>query len=137
AAAPLLRLALVRLRDDAYSCVWTFHHLLLDGWSASLLLAEVLGRYRALRAGAPLDLPAAAPYRGFVAWLRRQDPAAAERYWRDALRGLTAPTVLPVGTPAGAAGAEGAEVPGGAAEPAEHSHALPERTVAALQALGR
>src|SRR5262249_32045615 len=48
---PLLRLALFRLADDAYRFLWTYHHLLLDGWSLPLVLGEALACYHALRAG--------------------------------------------------------------------------------------
>ncbi|MCC6177440.1 MAG: amino acid adenylation domain-containing protein [Chloroflexi bacterium] len=127
--APLLRLAVVRLRNEAYACVWTFHHLLLDGWSVSLLLAEVFGRYRALREGTPLELPAPPPYRSFVAWLQQQDPAAAERFWRDALQDFGEATTLPVGT-----GVRAVDEPDA---PAEHLAWIPEPTLRALQALAR
>src|SRR4026208_1736521 len=30
--APLLRTALLRLSDESYKFVWTYHHLMLDGW---------------------------------------------------------------------------------------------------------
>ena len=35
--APLMRISIVRLRDDEYLMVWSHHHLLLDGWSLSLI----------------------------------------------------------------------------------------------------
>ena len=39
---PLLRLMVVRLTDDRAVLVWTFHHLLLDGWSTYLVLDDAL-----------------------------------------------------------------------------------------------
>src|SRR5436305_1075016 len=42
ARAPLLRIALLRFGADEHRLVWTFHHLLLDGWSLPLVLSEVL-----------------------------------------------------------------------------------------------
>ena len=35
-----------------------------------------------------------APFREYIAWLRRQDLAAAETYWRRELAGFTAATPL-------------------------------------------
>ncbi|MEU1950210.1 condensation domain-containing protein, partial [Streptomyces sp. NPDC020125] len=35
ATAPLMRLVLIRLSADEVRIVWTFHHVLLDGWSAA------------------------------------------------------------------------------------------------------
>jgi amino acid adenylation domain-containing protein/non-ribosomal peptide synthase protein (TIGR01720 family) len=93
--APLSRLALLRLADDVHQLVWSHHHLILDGWSVPLLIAEVFTAYEALRRSgepAPVHRP---PYRDFIAWLERQDRVEAEAYWRRTLRGLTAPTPLP------------------------------------------
>src|SRR5262245_16476242 len=33
--APLMRLALIRTAEEAFHIVWSFHHILLDGWSVS------------------------------------------------------------------------------------------------------
>jgi NRPS condensation-like uncharacterized protein len=35
--APLMRLALIQVADETYHFVWSFHHLLLDGWSTPLV----------------------------------------------------------------------------------------------------
>src|SRR6185437_5045167 len=49
--APLLRLALLRVEDEHYYFVFTFHHLLLDGWSNALVLKEVKAYYDAYLVG--------------------------------------------------------------------------------------
>ncbi|MGW0927660.1 non-ribosomal peptide synthase/polyketide synthase [Streptomyces sp. NPDC002644] len=95
AAAPLMRLALIRLGPDRVRVVWTFHHVLLDGWSAAQVFDEVAERYAASAAGRRPDLPERAPFAGYLGWLARQDTAAAERHWRETLAGFTAPTELP------------------------------------------
>lgn len=97
-AAPLMRLTLIQLADAEYHCVWSKHHLLLDGWSTGLVLKEVLTRYEALRQGQSPQIPAALPYRDYVAWLQRQDLAQAEAFWRSHLQGFTAPTPLGIDT---------------------------------------
>lgn len=97
-AAPLMRLTLIQLADAEYHCVWSKHHLLLDGWSTGLVLKEVLTRYEALRQGQNPQIPAALPYRDYVAWLQRQDLAEAEAFWRSHLQGFTAPTPLGIDT---------------------------------------
>jgi len=91
---PLIRVALLRMQEDAWRLVWTHHHILLDGWSTPIVLQEVFIFYEAFRLGKEpaLDLPA--PYRNYIAWLRRQNTAAAEAFWRKSLDGITAPTPL-------------------------------------------
>ncbi|SIR91538.1 non-ribosomal peptide synthetase [Pseudomonas putida] len=85
----LLRLLLVRVGQDRYRLIYTHHHILIDGWSNSQLLGEVLQRY----AGQP---PAQAPgrYRDYIGWLQRQDAHAAQTFWQVALAPLQEPTRL-------------------------------------------
>src|SRR6185436_5155757 len=54
--APLMRSSLVRL-DCELGFIWTFHHLLLDGWSVSLLVQELVSVYAALPEGREPVLP--------------------------------------------------------------------------------
>ena len=101
--APLLRLAFLRLEDDAYRFLWSSHHLILDGWSNPILLFEVFGLYNARINGREQTLERARSYRDYVAWLQKQDATKAEAFWRARLAGLTAPTPIPVGSVAAAA----------------------------------
>ncbi|WP_411268961.1 condensation domain-containing protein, partial [Pseudomonas chlororaphis] len=88
-AVPLLRLTLVRLDDQRHHLIYTNHHILMDGWSNSQLLGEVLQRY----AG---QLPNHAPgrYRDYIGWLQRQDAQACENFWKEQLQALDEPTRL-------------------------------------------
>ncbi|MNW26218.1 Linear gramicidin synthase subunit D [compost metagenome] len=92
--APLMRISLVKWRDDLYKCVWSFHHILLDGWSVPSLLSEVFELYHADVEGREAELPSVRPYRDYIAWLGEQDLSAAEMYWREQLAGFTSPTSL-------------------------------------------
>ncbi|MCI0397533.1 MAG: amino acid adenylation domain-containing protein, partial [Chloroflexi bacterium] len=93
-AAPLMRLALVRLSEATYHFVWSAHHLLLDGWSGALILKELATTYHSLRRQEPPPLADAPPYRDYIAWCQRQDLGQAELFWRQVLKGFTAPTPL-------------------------------------------
>ncbi|QHD01245.1 hypothetical protein PspS04_13155 [Pseudomonas sp. S04] len=86
--APLQRLLLVQLGPRRYRLVWTYHHLLLDGWSLSLLIGQVLRRYL----GQPLPEPGR--YRDYIDWLQTRDPLVSERFWRERLQPLEEPTFL-------------------------------------------
>ncbi|MEW2435914.1 non-ribosomal peptide synthase/polyketide synthase [Streptomyces caniferus] len=95
AAAPLMRLALIKLSDDRVRLVWTFHHVLLDGWSAAQVFDEICERYAALTAGRRPEVPARPPFGSYLRWLAEQDSTQAERHWRTTLAGFTSPTELP------------------------------------------
>jgi amino acid adenylation domain-containing protein len=87
--APLMRLALLKLDQSVYQFVWSHHHLLLDGWSVSLVFQEVFAIYGALREGSEPRLPSSRPYRDYIAWLKQQSRQQAESFWRDELKGLS------------------------------------------------
>ncbi|MCS0604345.1 non-ribosomal peptide synthase/polyketide synthase [Streptomyces sp. LP11] len=93
--APLMRLTLIRLTPERVRLVWTFHHILLDGWSAAQVFDEVCERYAALTGGRPAQVPARRPFADYLGWLAAQDTAKAEQYWRATLAGFRAPTELP------------------------------------------
>ena len=93
-AAPLMRLTILHLAPDTYRILWTYHHLLLDGWSVPLLLRELLTGYQSLTQGQPPTLAKPRPYRDYIAWLKRQDTTAAAQFWQQRLQGLSAPTPL-------------------------------------------
>jgi hypothetical protein len=94
--APLLRLAFMRLGSGRHVFVLTFHHAILDGWSTPLVFGEVDAFYAAAREGRTPHLPPAPRYRDYVAWLRAQDAAADEAFWRRVLDGFDTPTPLPL-----------------------------------------
>ncbi len=81
----LLRVAVFRTGDATHEVVWTFHHLLLDGWSGAILTGELETIYAALAAGEEPALPAVTPYRRYLEWLAAQDRAAGRDYWTAAL----------------------------------------------------
>ena len=78
--APLLRFALIRLGKDRHRFLWSFHHLLMDGWCSSLLVGEMLKAY----VGHELP-PAPPPYRRYIDWRAGQDIDAARTYWSHVL----------------------------------------------------
>ncbi|MER8231142.1 amino acid adenylation domain-containing protein [Streptomyces sp. NPDC094049] len=86
AAPPLVRLTLLKLGDERYRLVVSDHHILLDGWSASLLWRELFALYRGER------LPETTPFRDYLAWLAGSDEATALSAWRDCLADAGGPT---------------------------------------------
>ncbi|MFT7464686.1 MAG: surfactin family lipopeptide synthetase C, partial [Pseudohongiellaceae bacterium] len=91
---PLMRLALVRLGESSWRLLWSFHHILMEGWSASLVLGEVMQHYRCSAAAEPLVLAEHRPYRDYVTWFQEQDPQLAKDFWRALLAGYEGPTHL-------------------------------------------
>ena len=94
--APLMRVTVRSSVADQHDLIWSFHHILLDGWSVSLLLAELLQTYELWLNNVSVPaLSAALPYRDFIQWLDEQNRTEAEQFWQDYLCGFAAATPLP------------------------------------------
>src|SRR5262249_35896981 len=64
-------------------------------WSAQLILREAQRFYSQFVKGRDLRLKRPPPFQEYVAWLERLNPSLGEAFWREYLRGFTAPTPLP------------------------------------------
>lgn len=89
-------MTLCEVTENRHQMIISNHHILLDGWSTGILLKEFFGTYAALVEGRHTQGQAKQPFKEFVKWIRTQDPAAAETFWRNYLEGLEQPTELRV-----------------------------------------
>lgn len=94
--APLMRLTLIRLSSMAYKMVWTYHHLLLDGWSLPVLLHELLTDYQLRTQGGKPAQREEDRYEEFIRYLESRDERAAEQFWKQYLTGLDGASLLPL-----------------------------------------
>ncbi|MDZ7967780.1 MAG: condensation domain-containing protein, partial [Nostoc sp. DedSLP03] len=92
--APLMRFVLIRVADETYEFIWSFHHLLVDGWSWPIIFKELFALYESIQNGQQLYLAPSRPYRDYINWLQQQDLAGAKAFWQQNLEGFTAPTPL-------------------------------------------
>ncbi|ARV58893.1 hypothetical protein BZZ01_09840 [Nostocales cyanobacterium HT-58-2] len=95
--APLIRCTLIRLSEDIYDFIWSYHHLVMDGWSLGLVLNKVSTLYKAFCQRREFHVEYSRPYRDYIAWLQQQDLSKAEAFWRKTLKDFTTPTHLDVG----------------------------------------
>ncbi|MGP3980107.1 amino acid adenylation domain-containing protein [Streptomyces sp. KR80] len=91
---PLMRAALIRLGEQRSLLVLTMHHIVVDGWSVSLVMRELLDGYRPAAAAARPE--PVATYRAYAGWLAGRDRELAMSAWREAMAGLDTPARLPV-----------------------------------------
>ena len=88
------RMTALRMGDASYQFVLTVSYMRLDGWSSGLLAPETSSCYQALMEGREVQLPPVPSYRNYIEWVRQQDPAPSEEFWRENLRGFTTPNAL-------------------------------------------
>lgn len=92
--APLMRCTLIKLGNESYQFVWSFHHILMDGWSYPVIQKEVFTFYKSLIEKTETDLPKPLSYKHFIIWLNNQDKVKAETFWKKELKGFESPTPL-------------------------------------------
>lgn len=104
ARGPLLRLTLFRLEPAVSLLLLTVHHIIFDGWSASIFFRELAALYRAFADGRPATLPELpVQYADFAIWQREQlqGDVLTEHltYWKKQLEGAPAALELPADRP--------------------------------------
>lgn len=96
--APSMRLRLIRTGDDIYEAIWTCHHLFVDGWSAAIVLEDVIEAYGgSQRPGGAEASPPAGALRSYVAWVSDQNPEVLGAYWQRMLAGYRGTPSLSLG----------------------------------------
>jgi amino acid adenylation domain-containing protein len=97
AVAPLMRVTLARVAPERHRLLWAMHHGVMDGWSALVVLDEVMRDYGALAGGGVPNVTPAPSFDRFVGWLQAHDPVRDEAFWRRTLAGFVERTELPGG----------------------------------------
>lgn len=104
ATGPLARAMLVTLADDDHLLLLTFHHIICDGWSVSVLHAELSALYHSHLESVPSGLaPLPITYRQHAA--RQRDVVTSTMfdsqvsYWRQQLDGYPDTVELPADRP--------------------------------------
>ncbi len=93
-SAPLMRIKLLKLHYNTFKFIWSYHHLLLDGWSVPLLLNEVFTAYEMMCANTAVHIQPTRPYRNYIAWIFQQDKEKAKSFWEKRLSGYSVPNSL-------------------------------------------
>ncbi|HVZ39802.1 MAG TPA: amino acid adenylation domain-containing protein [Candidatus Kapabacteria bacterium] len=105
--APLMRATIMQLDERTYRFCWSYHHVILDAWSGSKVLAEVRRAYDELFERASVVLPQGPPFKNYIAWLQTRDRADAERFWRGMLEGFAPAATMGTDRVGGVADADG------------------------------
>jgi amino acid adenylation domain-containing protein/non-ribosomal peptide synthase protein (TIGR01720 family) len=91
----LMRVAVIQVDNVEYQFIWSFHHILMDGWCTGILSAEFFEIYKNFSENKPHRLPAAIPYRNYIQWLEKQDKGKAKKYWQNLLKGYKEAATIP------------------------------------------
>uniref|UniRef100_UPI0007822423 non-ribosomal peptide synthetase n=1 Tax=Aquimarina longa TaxID=1080221 RepID=UPI0007822423 len=92
---PLMRVTLIKTGETSYNMVFTSHHILMDGWSLSILMGDFLQAYQSLYKGKKLPTKSIDYYEDYIRYIASKDPEEETSFWKTYMEGLTSPCLLP------------------------------------------
>ncbi|UCH95077.1 MAG: amino acid adenylation domain-containing protein, partial [Candidatus Aminicenantes bacterium] len=126
----LIRWALLRTDRDTCHLVWSFHHILMDGWCLGIVFKELIRLYRLLKENRPVQPEPVFSYGDYIKWLARQDREEGLKYWESYLESFEKPTSIPKLGPA-------AEGDGFSYKPGEYQWIIEETVSARIRDTAR
>ncbi|MGD2434201.1 amino acid adenylation domain-containing protein [Bacillus velezensis] len=92
---PLMRVSILKKAPERYVCIWSHHHIVMDGWCFGIVMKEFLMIYQSLGDGRLPSLEPVQPYGKYIKWLMKQDRKEAEIFWKTRLADLEQSASLP------------------------------------------
>lgn len=86
---PLWRVDFVQTHDDQVQCIFTIHHILMDGWSTGVLLSDLFALYKDHTVA-----PVKGEFADYLSWIQNQDSQQSNQYWQRYLQNMESPTRL-------------------------------------------
>ena len=83
----LLRTKLFKWNDFTYYLIWTNHHIILDGWSTSIVLDEIRNRHNQKIANLPYHQESKPLFSEYIKWLNIQKEELSIEFWKNKLKG--------------------------------------------------
>ncbi|MGQ3478679.1 amino acid adenylation domain-containing protein [Paenibacillus sp. TY11] len=93
---PAYRITLIQTAPTEWTMIWSYHHILLDGWSLPLLLNRVHELYACSLQNRIPQRSLSRSFETYIRWLNDKDRTEAESFWKDYLADVTEPTLLPI-----------------------------------------
>lgn len=94
AKGPLSRIKVCLLARERLAIIWSYHHIIMDGWSAGLFFRELFLAYQRLLTGERESQGNKLPFKEYIKFIETRNLKASSDYWKDYLHGFTTPTSL-------------------------------------------
>ncbi|MEV2607285.1 amino acid adenylation domain-containing protein [Paenibacillus larvae] len=91
----LIRLAVFQLGENKYEFIFSFHHIIIDGWCLGTVVKEFFAIYQSLERNRPVELEEVPPFSRYIHWLETKDKEQARSYWKTYIEGFSEQTRLP------------------------------------------
>lgn len=91
---PLLRISVIKSKDNIYDILWTYHHIQMDGWCLSLIMQELDKYYKILVNNEKIEIQVETPFKDYITWINNKEESEIESFWKEKLKGFIKPTLL-------------------------------------------
>jgi natural product biosynthesis luciferase-like monooxygenase protein/amino acid adenylation domain-containing protein/non-ribosomal peptide synthase protein (TIGR01720 family) len=80
-----MRLKIVDLGKGYYEFIWSYHHILMDGWCLNILINDFNSIVTSIVKNETIALPEPAKYSEYLKWLSKLDKTLSADYWKQYL----------------------------------------------------
>ncbi|WP_170958295.1 non-ribosomal peptide synthetase [Bacillus pseudomycoides] len=91
----LLKIAIFKIDEQKHRVVFSFPHIIMDGWCMPLILKEWMEHYDMICGNKTINLTMVTPYSQYIDWLNERDIDAASNYWQAYLTDYEDQTFIP------------------------------------------
>ncbi|MDY7994261.1 amino acid adenylation domain-containing protein [Paenibacillus polymyxa] len=91
----LIRMTIIQVGEKNYQFIWSFHHILMDGWCVPIVVSEIFNQYFAHIEGRIAQVSKNSSYRDYIEWLNSKSQEEALTYWKEYLKDYEGQATLP------------------------------------------
>ncbi|MCK4258972.1 MAG: amino acid adenylation domain-containing protein, partial [Halanaerobiales bacterium] len=92
----LMRIAILQLAEEKYEIIWSYHHILMDGWCMGIIMNDFLNIYRSLLNNQEAQLSKVYPFGNYVKWLEKQNKKESFDFWKSYLNSYDKTALIPI-----------------------------------------
>lgn len=92
--APLMQLDLIKNNANHYIFIWQHHHILLDGWSITLIWHYILNYYNNAKNPSYNTITEVDKYLEYVNWINSLDSTESTAFWKHYISNIEDPCFI-------------------------------------------
>lgn len=91
----LIRLTVLELENSKFEFIWSFHHILMDGWCVGILISDYYKFLKGFEQNTEVQHEKSAPYSDYIKWLRTVNKENTLQFWKEQLNSYENDAVIP------------------------------------------
>ncbi|NLD46456.1 MAG: AMP-binding protein, partial [Clostridiaceae bacterium] len=95
AKSSLMRITIIKLSANKYTIIWSNHHIIMDGWSRSILINEFFQYYSYIKNGLKIPNKNDYDFSDYVKWIEKSNKERSAEYWKKYLDSYEQSAVIP------------------------------------------